>query len=122
MARRYRGHTENIIWRQKQASISHHAFDPDWGPTTTGLWFKKYLERFKNYLVAINVKDKARKISLHALCRGKGTRYIRHSLEEMGDDFETAGQKLQENFEPKKHQLYNRYQFRQIVQEQKKKE
>ena len=47
-------------------AISHHAFDPDLEPTTTGMQFKKYLERFKNYLVAINFKDKARKEAVKA--------------------------------------------------------
>ena len=47
-------------------AISHHAFDPDLEPTTTGMQFKKYLERFKNYLVAINFKVKARKEAVKA--------------------------------------------------------
>jgi hypothetical protein len=50
-----------------EASVNFSPFDPDLEPTTTGIRFKKYTERFKNYLVAIDIKDKVRKraIFLH---------------------------------------------------------
>ena len=53
-----------------ETSINFPPFDPDWEPTTTGMRFKKYQERFKNYLVAINVKDKARKRAIFLHCAG----------------------------------------------------
>ena len=38
-------------------------------------------------------------------------------LEDTGEDFETAAEKLMEYFEPRKHHLFNIYQFRQLTQE-----
>lgn len=63
------------------------------------------------------MKDKERRaIFIH--CVGTKVQDIFDMLEETGEDLETAGKKLQEYFEPKKHQLYNIYQFQQTVQEQ----
>ena len=96
-----------------ETSINFPPFDPDLEPTTTGIRFNKYSERFKNYLVAIDVKDKARKHAIFLHC----VQDIFDRLEETGEDLETACKKLQEYFEPKKHTLYNIYKFRQIMQE-----
>ena len=41
-------------------NLSFGPFDPDLEPSTVGHRFKKYLERFKVYTVAININDKAR--------------------------------------------------------------
>ena len=100
-----------------ETSVNFPPFDPDLEPTTTGIRFKKYTERFKNYLVAIDVKDKARKRAIFLHCAGSKVQDIFDTLEETGDDLETACKKLQEYFEPKKHTLYNIYKFRQITQE-----
>ena len=39
------------------------------------------------------------------------------TLEDTGEDFETANEKLMEYFEPRKHHLLTIYQFRQLTQE-----
>ena len=44
-----------------ETSINFPPFCPGTEPTTTGMRLKKYLERFKNYLIAIEVKDKVRR-------------------------------------------------------------
>jgi hypothetical protein len=85
---------------------------------TVGNRFMKYIDRFKNYMVAIDIKDKARKRALFLHTAGFKVQDILDTLEDTGDDFETAAGKLAEYFQPKKNSLYNIYQFRQIQQEQ----
>ena len=43
---------------------------------------------------------------------GPKVRGIFDTLEDTGEDFETAAEKFMEYFEPRKHQLFNIYQFR----------
>jgi hypothetical protein len=99
-------------------SINFPPFDPDVDQTTVGNRFMKYIDRFKNYMVAIDIKDKARKRALFLHTPGFKVQDILDTLEDTGDDFETAAGKLSEYFQPKKNNLYNIYQFRQIQQEQ----
>ena len=102
-------------------AINFPPFDPDLEPTTIGIRFNKYIQRFQNYLIAMDVKDKARQRAIFLHCEGSKVQDIFDTLEGTGEDFETAGQKLLEYFDPKKHQLYNIYQFRQIAQQQDEK-
>ena len=66
----------------------------------------------------MNIKDKARKRALFLHCAGPKVQDIFDTLEDTGEDFETAGEKLLEYFEPKRHRLFSIYQFRQLVQEE----
>ena len=81
------------------------------GPTSVGSRFRKYVEIFKVYALAMNTKDKARKRALCLLCAGLKVQDIFDTLEDTGEDFETAAEKFMEYFEPRKHQLFNIYQF-----------
>ena len=83
-------------------------FDPDLDLTSVGTRFRKYLERFKVYAVAMNIKDKARNRALFLHCAGPKVQDIFDTLEHTEEDFETAGENLLEYFEPK----------RQLVQEE----
>ena len=96
-------------------SINFPPFDPDIDQTTVGNRFTKYVDRFKNYIIAMDIKDKARKRALFLHTAGFKVQDIFETLE---DDFETAASKLAEYFQPKRNNLYNIYQFRQIQQEQ----
>ena len=96
------------------AYVNFPSFDPDDEPTTTGSRF----DRFKNDMIAMDIKDKARKRALFLHTAGFKVQDIFETLEDTGDDFETAATKLIEYFQPKKNKLYNIYQFRQIHQEQ----
>ena len=80
-------------------------------PTSVGSRFRKYVERFKVYALAMNIKDKARKRALFLHCAGPKVQDIFDTLEDTGEDFETAVEKLMEYFEPRKHKL------RQLTQE-----
>ena len=99
-------------------NLTFGPFDPDLDPTSVGTRFRKYLERFKVYAVAMNIKDKARKRALFLHCAGPKVQDIFDTLEDTGEDFETAGEKLLEYFEPRRHRLFSIYQFRQLAQEE----
>lgn len=99
-------------------NLNFGPFDPDLDPTSVGTRFRKYLERFKVYAAAMNIKDKARKRALLLHCAGPKVQDIFDTLEDTGEDFETAGEKLLEYFEPKRHHLFSIYQFRQLAQEE----
>ena len=98
-------------------NLNYGTFDPDMDPTSVGSRFRKYVERFKVYALAMNIKDKARKRALFLHCAGQKVQDIFDTLEDSGEDFETAAEKLIEYFEPRKHHLFNIYQFRQLTQE-----
>ena len=66
----------------------------------------------------MDIKDKVRKRALFLHTAGFKVQDIFEMLEDTGDDFETAASKLAEYFQPKRNNLFNIYQFRQIQQEQ----
>ena len=99
--------------------LNYGIFDPDMDPTSVGSRFRKYVERFKVYALALDIKDKARKRALFLHCAGPKVHVqdIFDTLEDTCEDFETSAEKLMEYFEPRKHHLFNIYQFRQLAQE-----
>ena len=99
-------------------NLTFGPFDPDLDPTSVGNRFRKYLETFKVYAVAMNIKDKPRKRALFLHCAGSKVQDIFDTQEDTAEDFETAGEKLLEYFEPKRHRLFSIYQFRQLLQEE----
>ena len=89
-----------------ETNRSFALLDPDLDPTSVGPRFRKYLERFKVYGVAMNIKDKARNRALFLHCAGpKAPQDIFETLDDTGEDFETTAEKLLEYFEPKQHCL-----------------
>ena len=86
-------------------SINVLPFDPDVDQTTVGNRFMKYIYRFKNYMVALDIKDKARKRALFLHTAGFKVQDVLNTLEDTGDDLETAAGKLAEYFQPKKNNL-----------------
>ena len=52
-------------------NLNYGTFDPDMDPTSVGSRFRKYVERFKVYALAMNIKDKARKRALFLHCAGQ---------------------------------------------------
>ena len=84
--------------------INFLLFDPDVYQTTVRNRFAKYVDRYKNYMVAIDIEDKVRKRALIVHTAGVKVQDILDMLEDTGDDFETAVHKLAEYFQPKKKQ------------------
>ena len=65
-----------------ETSINFPPFSPDSEPTTIGMRSKKYVERFENYLIARDVKDKVRRRAIFLYCAGAKVQYIFDTLEE----------------------------------------
>ncbi|XP_071124184.1 uncharacterized protein [Mytilus edulis] len=72
---------------------------------------------FKNLLVGMNIKDKVRQRALHLHYAGEEVNDIFDTLQETGEDYDTALTKLTEYFAPKKNVEYEIYKFRQAKQE-----
>ena len=80
-----------------ETNRSFALLDLDLDPISVGPRFRKYLERFKVYAVAMNIKDKARNGALFLHCAGpKVPQVIFETLDDTGEDFETAAEKLLE--------------------------
>ena len=65
-----------------ETSINFPPFSPDSEPTTIGMRSKKYVERFENYLIARDVKDKVRRRAIFLHCDGEKVQDIFDTLEE----------------------------------------
>ena len=91
-------------------------FDPISEPTSVSQRWKAWKRRFEIYLIAVNVKDDAQKRALLLHQAGEATQEIFDTLEETGDDYKTAIEKLDKYFTPKKNVDYEIFQFRQAKQ------
>ena len=77
--------------------LNYGTFDPDMDPTSVGSYFRKYVARFIAYTLAMNIKDKARKRALLLHCAGPKVQDIFATLEDIGEDFETAAENQEKN-------------------------
>ena len=97
-------------------------FDTNTDPSTLGVLWKKWLARFCNLLLAIDVTDKKRQRALLLHYAGEGLNEIFDTLPDTtaGEDenpFEKAVEALTTYFTPKKNREYEIYVFRQAKQE-----
>ena len=55
--------SSSISWKivDFDTNLNYGTFNPDMDPTSVGSRFRKYVERFKVYALAMSIKDKARK-------------------------------------------------------------
>ena len=62
--------SSSISWKMAgfDTNLNYGTFDSDMDPTSVGSRFRKYVERFKVYVFALNIKDKARKRGLFLHC------------------------------------------------------
>ena len=79
-------------------------FDPHSEPSSLASQWKEWLQRFKRCIVALDIKDKARKRALLLYLAGPKVETIFATLPDTGkeNDFDTAEQTLTEYFAPKK--------------------
>ncbi|VDI13935.1 Hypothetical predicted protein [Mytilus galloprovincialis] len=89
-------------------SVHESAADQRW---------KKWTKRLQNLLVGMNIKDKVRQRALLLHYAGEEVNDIFDTLQETGEDYDTALTKLTEYFAPKKNVEYEIYKFRQAKQE-----
>ena len=78
--------------------------------------WRKWKSRLDNLILGLGVKDKKRQRALLLHYAGEEVNEIFDTLEDTGDDYETALSKLTEYFNPKKNTEYEIYQFRQTKQ------
>ena len=75
--------------------------------------WRKWIKRLENPFVAAAIIDKKRQRALLLYYAGEEVSEIFETLEDKGDDFATAKEKLTEYFDPKKNVGYEIYTFRQ---------
>ncbi|XP_028413864.1 uncharacterized protein K02A2.6-like [Dendronephthya gigantea] len=102
---------------------SFPAFDITQDQGALGPRWKKYIARFRNLVVALNINDKKRQRALLLHYAGEHVNDIFDTLPDTTatDDenpFEKAVEALTAYFTPKKNVVYEEYQFRQAKQEQ----
>ena len=91
-------------------------FDVDGDPTTVAARWAKYVEKFENYLLAMNITDAKRQRALLLHFAGDRIYDVFSTLPDTGDNFVKAVQALEKYFKPTKNIEYSVYQFRKEVQ------
>ena len=92
------------------------SFDPLSDPTSLGQRWKAWKRRFEIYVVAQNITDGARKRALLLYQVGQATQEIFDTIPDTGDDYDTAINKLDGYFSPKKNLDYEVFKFRTTTQ------
>ncbi len=88
-------------------------------PTAVGSRWDEWLDRFENYLAAMDIKDATRKRAMMIHFAGEDVYKIFRTLEETGEaqDYDIAKAKLTEYFKPQQNIEYERYVFRRSQQQ-----
>ena len=100
----------------KMASSNHlqpmPVFEPKSDPTNTSARWTKWLECFRTYLVAIDIRDETQK---HAMLLYQAGPEVYEIVPNTGEDkdFKKAVDALTSYFEPDKNKIYQTYMFRQ---------
>ncbi len=92
-------------------------FDPDTalGADVSCRW-KVWLEDFETFLVASDINDDKRKRALLLYQAGSRVREIFRHLDNTGEDYKSACEKLTAHFQPQKNRIFEVYTFRQAIQ------
>lgn len=94
------------------------SFDIHSDPSSLGLRWTKWIQRFQNFLIALNIKDNKQKKAMLLHYAGPDVFDVFETLPETGgvDAYDTAVTKLTEYLSPKKNIEYETYVFRQAKQ------
>ena len=95
-------------------------FDARGDPLSTGQRWTEYLDRFENFLTAMEIDDPKRQCALLLHFSGEEVYRILKTLPETGEanDYRTAVLMLNAYFQPKKNIEFERYTFRQANQQE----
>lgn len=98
---------------------SFPAFDVHTDVHSLGLKWKKWIQRFENLLLALNITQVVRKRALLLHYAGEAVHDIFDTLADTGanDKYATAVTRLTEHFEPQRNLEFELYTFRQARQE-----
>lgn len=96
---------------------SFPAFDLNDDLNSSVRW-KKWLQRFENFIVVLDVKDDTRKRAMLLHYAGEGVQDVFDTLADTGEakDYAKAKERLSEYFAPKINVTYETYKFRQAKQ------
>ena len=98
-----------------QALLPHFPrFDVGDNPTSIGLRWDEWRDRFENFLTAMDIKEDIRKRTMLLHFAGEEVHRIFKALDGTGEDkdYKLAKDKLTEYFKPQKNLEYERYVFR----------
>jgi hypothetical protein len=95
-------------------------FDPKTDVSAVAQRWEQWLKRFQRYLLAMDIKSKARQRAMLLYAAGPEVETIFDTLPDNGDDddFKTACEKLTEYFSPSKNVAFEVYKFRQAKQQE----
>ena len=95
-------------------------FDPKTDVSTGAQRWEQWLKRFQRYLLAMDIKSKARQRAMLLYAAGPEVEAIFDTLPDSGDDddFKTACEKLTEYFSPSKNVPFEVYKFGQAKQQE----
>lgn len=91
-------------------------FDTETDPSSLGSRWNKWIQRFENYLVAMNITADPRKKALLLHLAGERVHDIYETLADDNDKYDETKTKLHGYFSPKKNTQYLVYKFRQATQ------
>lgn len=91
-------------------------FNPEVDKASLGPRWCKWLSRFENYLVAMNISNSERKKALLLHYAGESVHDIYDTMKDDEDEYDDVKKKLTDYFEPKKNVLYEIFNFRQAKQ------
>ena len=100
------------------APLSFPPFDPAIEPHTVGSRWEKWLDRFENYLVAMDITDGKRQKALLLHFAGESVFQTYESLQ--GEDtttYEQCKTKLSGHFAPMVHEQYAMFEFHSATQQ-----
>ena len=91
-------------------------FDVNAEPSSLGVEWINWLDRFENLLIALAVEDDARKKALMLYYGGKELHDVYKTLAAATDDYEATKDKLTAKFQPSKNVTFEVYNFRSLKQ------
>ncbi|KAK0135266.1 hypothetical protein N1851_028900 [Merluccius polli] len=105
----------NSILMGSQAAIL--PFDTETDPSSLGTRWSKWIQRYDNFLVAMNIVNDGRKKALLLHLAGERVHDIYDTFAETDDDYNATKTKLNGYFSPKKNTQYLVYKFRKAMQQ-----
>ena len=86
-------------------------FDPLSEPSSLSQRWKSWIKRFETYIVTMEITDNKQKRALLLYQAGEATQEIFDTLQNTGDDYQTAKQRLEDYFAPRKNVDFQVFQF-----------
>eukprot|EP00919_Chromeraceae_sp_WS-2016_P022246 GHVR01052905.1.p1 GENE.GHVR01052905.1~~GHVR01052905.1.p1 ORF type:complete len:116 (+),score=14.12 GHVR01052905.1:213-560(+) len=95
---------------------AYPAFDVDGDPTSVAVRWTKWIAKFENYLLLMNIEEVKQQRALLLHFAGDRIYDIFGTISDTGDDFNKAKEALDKYFKPTKNTDYSVYLFRQEMQ------